>query len=136
MKRFGHLYPQIYAFDNLLLAYRKARKGKRNKTTVARFEVNMEYELLQLQQELQMEQYQPGAYTTFMIYDPKKRMISAAPFRDRVVHHSEKLESQLNSWKGHAQQADTWQLQNNIFNRLNQQGIGLFKKQNTWKILY
>lgn len=88
MKRFGNLYPQIYTFDNLLSAYKKARKGKRNNPTVAKFEVNMEYELLQLQKELQTETYQPGSYTTFMIYDPKKRMISAAPFRDRVVHHA------------------------------------------------
>jgi retron-type reverse transcriptase len=32
--------------------------------------------------------YQPGAYHSFHIHDPKKRLISAAPFRDRVVHHA------------------------------------------------
>jgi len=32
--------------------------------------------------------YQPGAYDSFYIYEPKKRLISAAPFRDRVVHHA------------------------------------------------
>jgi len=31
--------------------------------------------------------YQPGGYKTFFIFEPKKRMISAAPFVDRVVHH-------------------------------------------------
>ena len=32
--------------------------------------------------------YQPGAYTNFQIHDPKQRLISAAPFRDRVIHHA------------------------------------------------
>jgi len=32
--------------------------------------------------------YRPGAYTHFYIHEPKRRRISAAPFRDRVVHHA------------------------------------------------
>jgi retron-type reverse transcriptase len=88
MKRFGDLYGKIVTFDNLLLAYYKARKGKRSNDNVAAFEANLEYELFQLHEELQCRTYQPGAYKTFKIYDPKERMISAAPFRDRVVHHA------------------------------------------------
>jgi len=88
MKRFGYLYKQIYSFDNLLLAFYKARKGKRQKANVASFEVNLEWELFRLQDELQTRTYHPGNYRTFQIYDPKERMISAAPFRDRVIHHA------------------------------------------------
>ena len=40
------LYPQICSFENLYQAYRKARKGKRGKESVARFEYNQEEELL------------------------------------------------------------------------------------------
>ena len=32
--------------------------------------------------------YRPGAYCHFFIHEPKRRKISAAPFRDRVVHHA------------------------------------------------
>ena len=32
--------------------------------------------------------YQPGDYHHFTIHEPKRRKISAAPFRDRVVHHA------------------------------------------------
>jgi len=88
MKRAGNLYPSICTFENLYLAYQKARKGKRKNANVARFEVNLEAELFRLQEELLTQQYCPGRYHTFMIYDPKERMISAAPFRDRVVHHA------------------------------------------------
>lgn len=88
MKRFFHLYEKVCAFDNLLRAFYKARKGKRDKSNVAQFEANLEWELLRMEEELRDGSYQPGPYRTFMIYDPKKRMISAAPFRDRVVHHA------------------------------------------------
>ena len=30
----------------------------------------------------------PGRYTVIEVFDPKHRMVSAAPFRDRVVHHT------------------------------------------------
>ena len=88
MQNYTDLYPQICSFDNLYRAYRKARKGKRGKESVARFEYNQEEELLRLRDELMCGEWQPGAYHSFYIHDPKKRLISAAPFRDRVVHHA------------------------------------------------
>ncbi len=55
---------------------------------MAGFEYHLEDNLLELQQELQDSTYRPGAYTSFHIHEPKRRLISAAPFRDRVVHHA------------------------------------------------
>lgn len=78
----------LYDWENLLLAYRKAAKGKRGHADVAEFEYRLEENLLQLQRELQEQTYEPGKYHSFYIRDPKKRLISAAPFRDRVVHHA------------------------------------------------
>lgn len=88
MKTYRNLYPQIATFQNLLDAFYKARKGKRGKFGVAAFEYNLERELLRLERELQAEAWQPGGYTSFYVTDPKRRKISAAPFRDRVVHHA------------------------------------------------
>ena len=88
MKTYKNLYSQICAFDNLYAAFRAARKGKRGKPEVAAFEYHLEPELWQLQQELAEKTYQPGPYHHFYIIERKKRKISAAPFRDRVVHHA------------------------------------------------
>lgn len=88
MKTFKHLYPQIYTFANLEQAFRKARRGKRHKPNVAAFECDLDLELLALQDALQEESYRPGGYRHFTLYDGKPRRISAAPFRDRVVHHA------------------------------------------------
>ncbi len=88
MKTFKNLYPQIYTFANLERAFRKARRGKRHKPNVAAFECNLDIELLSLMDDLAGESYRPGGYRHFHIYDGKPRRISAAPFRDRVVHHA------------------------------------------------
>jgi retron-type reverse transcriptase len=82
------MFDRIIAWENLLLAYKKAAKGKRGRDGAARFEYRLEDNLLALQEELQSGAYQPGAYTHFYIHEPKRRRISAAPFRDRVVHHA------------------------------------------------
>jgi retron-type reverse transcriptase len=88
MKTYRTLYPQIVDFENLYLAFRKARKGKRNRLEVAAFEFDLEANLFQLQEELAARTYAPGPYRNFFIRERKLRLISAAPFRDRVVHHA------------------------------------------------
>jgi len=88
MKTYGNLYPRVCAFENLYLATMKAARGKRRWPNVANFLVGLEGELVQLCAELEEQTYEPGHYRTFMIHEPKDRMISAAPFRDRVVHHA------------------------------------------------
>jgi RNA-directed DNA polymerase len=82
------LYAELCSWDNLLLAYRKAAKGKRGKPPAAAFEYHLEDNLLALQRQLQQQTYCPGGYASFYIHEPKRRLISAAPFRDRVVHHA------------------------------------------------
>ena len=82
------MYETLLSWENLILAYRKASKGKRGHPNVAEFEYRLEMNLLQLQHELETQTYQPGNYDSFYIHEPKRRLISAAPFRDRVVHHA------------------------------------------------
>lgn len=82
------LFDALTQWDNLLLAFNKAAKGKRGRTTTAAFEAKLADNLLQLQAELQNGTYRPKAYTHFFIHEPKRRRISAARFRDRVVHHA------------------------------------------------
>lgn len=88
MQRINHLWPQITSFANLYEAARKAQRGKRQRENVLAFNFRLEDELLQLQDELLTQTYQPGPYRTFQIVEPKKRLISAAPYRDRIVHHA------------------------------------------------
>ena len=88
MKRYGNLWDGMISFENLLLAAHAAARGKRFKPGVARFLFDLERQLLRLHEELAGKTYRPGPYRTFTIYEGKTRQISAAPFRDRVVHHA------------------------------------------------
>ena len=88
MKRVGNLWAAIVSPANLLEAAQAAARGKRQRSDVARFLLNLEPELIRLRRELVEGSYAPGGYRTFQVEDPKPRLISAAPFRDRVVHHA------------------------------------------------
>jgi len=83
-----NLHEQICEWENLRLAYTNAARGKRGRGATALFESLLADNLLELEQELCEQTYQPGEYSNFYIHEPKKRLISAAPFRDRVVHHA------------------------------------------------
>jgi hypothetical protein len=84
----NRLYAKICSCENLLWAARRAEQGKRMQDTIGRFRTDLEAELLQLRHELVAKTYTPGPYRETIITRPKRRMISAAPFRDRVVHHA------------------------------------------------
>jgi len=88
MKRIGNLWDQVTSWENLMQAAHAAARGKRTRPDVARFLHELEGNLCLLQRELEEGTYRPGAYRTFWIRDPKPRLISAASFRDRVVHHA------------------------------------------------
>ena len=88
MKSYKRLFEKVSSFKNLRLAYRKARRGKRDKPEVFSFDFRQEEEIIRLERELRDRTYHPGGYRNFLIFEPKRRVISAAPFRDRVVHHA------------------------------------------------
>ncbi|WP_427340947.1 reverse transcriptase domain-containing protein [Caloranaerobacter sp. DY30410] len=85
MKRHGNLYEKIYDFENLYQAYLEARKNKRYRQDVLEFTANLEENLIQIQNELIWKTYKVGRYREFYIYEPKRRLIMALPFKDRVV---------------------------------------------------
>ena len=82
------VFETLCSWENLTRAYRKASKGKRGLATVAAFEHRLEDHLWTLHEELTTGRYRPRGYTSFYIHEPKRRLISAAAFRDRVVHHA------------------------------------------------
>lgn len=87
-KTYRHLWDELTSFDNLWEAYLAARRGKRRRPAVAAYELAAESHLLRLQRELRHQTWQPGGYRTFVVHEWKRRVISAAPFEDRIVHHA------------------------------------------------
>src|SRR3989338_652537 len=88
MRHYKNLFDELCSFRNLYKAFIKARKGKRFKSGVGEFELNLEDEIFRLQKELMNQTYNPRLLRRFVIRDPKSRVINASAFRDRVVHHA------------------------------------------------
>ncbi|ESQ15122.1 MAG: RNA-directed DNA polymerase [Thiohalocapsa sp. PB-PSB1] len=78
----------VAAWDNLFSAWRQAAMGKRSGRAAAHFEHHLARRLLGLRERLLERRWRPGSYQHFFIAEPKRRLISAAPFADRVVHHA------------------------------------------------
>ena len=88
MKTYNNLYNKIISFENLILAWKKARKRKTKKSYVLEFESELFYNLIALHYELKYLSYKPRELVTFILRDPKTRKISKSDFRDRIVHHA------------------------------------------------
>jgi len=88
MKSYKNLYPKIYYYKNLELAFKKAKRNKSFMPYVVKFEENLENELKQLQKELKSQTYKPRKLKRFIIRDPKTRTIHASSFRDRIIYHA------------------------------------------------
>lgn len=87
-RKHDDLFDGIARFRPLLAAARRAILGKRKKPGAAAFMANLEGNVLRLERELNDGTYRPGRYVEIEIFEPKRRIVSAAPFRDRVVHHA------------------------------------------------
>ncbi len=88
MKRYGRLFEHVIAPSNLWAAWLDFRRGKRRRRSVRAFEVDVDREIFLLRRQLEGGDWWPEEYRLLVVREPKRRLIAAAPVRDRVVHHA------------------------------------------------
>lgn len=88
MITYNNLYKKLCSYENLMLAFRKAKKGKSKMYYVINFEQDLDNNIKLLQKELIEDTYQPSQLKKFIVRDPKTRTIHASIFKDRIVHHA------------------------------------------------
>ena len=76
---------EIFSFENLYQAYLYTRNGKRDKSSVIRYSLNVLENINYTKLLLHDRHYNIGEYYEFIVKYPKERVIRAPPFRDRVV---------------------------------------------------
>lgn len=79
------LLERIYSWENLLNAYHEAASEKWYRGDVVAFSANLEENLISIQNDLMWRTYKVGRYRQFYVTEPKKRLVMALGFRDRVV---------------------------------------------------
>jgi retron-type reverse transcriptase len=84
----GCLFEQIYDFENLLAAAYQCRSGKTKANSTLKFFNELEENIIQIQNELMWDMYNSAPYHHFYVFEPKRRLISAPHFKDRVVHRA------------------------------------------------
>lgn len=87
-KKHKRLFEKIITKENFADAYLKTRKGKRNSLSYLEFKEYDSYNLELLRQEVADGAYVRAPFRNFYIYDPKMRLISGLPFKDRIVQHA------------------------------------------------
>lgn len=88
MKVHKHIYQNIITPEHLFTSWEEFRKGKQSRKDVQEFEWNLEPNIFALHRDLKRYIYKHGAYSAFMICDPKQRRIHKATVRDRILHHA------------------------------------------------
>lgn len=88
MHRLNNIYEKIICEESLFQGYKRALKSNAKSKTAMEFYFNAEKNIDKLHDDLESGNYLPGELFSFTIYDPKERVISAAPFRDRVLHQA------------------------------------------------
>ena len=83
-----HLWEHVLEWENLLTAAKEASRGKRYRNEVMLFNVRLEENLLRIRECLRAKEWRPGPFRAFEVFEPKRRLVHAPCFADRVVHHA------------------------------------------------
>ena len=84
-KTIKNVFDYKLTFENLLSAHYRASSGKQLKKEVILFEMDLETNIIRILNEIKFGNYKFGNYRTFIIYEPKERIIKSLPYKDRIV---------------------------------------------------
>lgn len=79
-------FDENLTFEKIIEAHERAKQGKLNRYEVLNFDLNLEFNIVNLVEQIKNGRYKIGAYRSFTVYEPKERIIKALPYVDRVVH--------------------------------------------------
>jgi RNA-directed DNA polymerase len=88
MKRVGYLLERIAEPENLREAFLRASRAKSDRADVQAFRENLRAHLAEMRDQILSGEVPVGGYRQFRVYDPKERVITVAPFAQRVLHHA------------------------------------------------
>lgn len=85
MKTIRNSFYKNITFNNFLNSYYKTKLGKSYTKDILSYNMNYELVLVELMSLIKSFKYKVGTYKSFIIYEPKKRIIRCLSFKDRIV---------------------------------------------------
>lgn len=79
-------FEENLTFEKMIQAHERAKQGKLNRNEVLKFDLNLELNIVNLVEQIRTNKYKMGSYRSFVVYEPKERIIKSLPYVDRVVH--------------------------------------------------
>lgn len=86
MEKYQHVFEKFTTFENQYDGYRLARRDKRYKPEVLDYSAHLEENIIDQINQLIWKEYAIKGVHEFFEYFPKKRIITAWPFKNRVVN--------------------------------------------------
>lgn len=80
-------YEELFTFQALYRAHLRARKCKRDKKPLVRFEMITLSHLTELSAKLDSGKFKFSKYASFIVEEPKRREIQTLPYDNRIVQH-------------------------------------------------
>ena len=80
-------YGELFTMDALYKSHLRARRTRRGKRPVVRFELSLLSNISDLHSRLNSDKFTFGNYNTFIVYEPKRREIQNLRYSDRIVQH-------------------------------------------------
>ena len=81
------IYDKYITIDNIYHMWNIVKKTCKNKQGILEFQANLSSNIIEIYNELKTRSYVPSRYKTFMIFEPKARLVMSQNIKDKIVNH-------------------------------------------------
>lgn len=87
IKRSKNIYDQAITYENIYAMWKIIKRTCKNRKEVFLFSLNLNTNIYYIYYALKNKIYKPQAYKTFMIFEPKPRLVMSQTIVDKIVNH-------------------------------------------------
>ena len=80
-------FDELFTYERLFRGHLRGRLSKRDKKPLVRFEMGMLENVYNVYRDLKAGTFKFKGYSSFVVYEPKRRQIQTLHYSDRVVQH-------------------------------------------------
>ena len=87
IKKTKSIYDEAITFDNIYAMWKIIKRTCKNRREVYTFSLNVNTNIMNIYNVLKSKTYPPGKYRTFMIFEPKARLVMSQSIFDKIINH-------------------------------------------------